>query len=248
MRGSSSLGRGGGNVRGRGRGQQGGRIRMMDEQVTAPTEPSTEEDCVDDPYDPTEPNDYIQIQREKNAKRAQERREKERQQYLERLEEERTKMALERQKLAEKQLAGEAIDIPTGRGRGISNMPAWLTTKKSDSSSPQKNHLTPKETAQTEQQQNDIKPPSNILLIKNLAPGPQLLTETRSECETKYGNLEDCVIDHEASASDAVVIALKFKNKNHAVKAFLDLRGRFFAGRQISAEFSQQFPCQATSV
>ena len=79
---------------------------------------------MDDPYEPTVPNEYMEVQRDREMKRSYERREKQRQQHLERLEQEQERLACERQEAAKKSVAGDAPAPSTERG--VSNLPAWM--------------------------------------------------------------------------------------------------------------------------
>lgn len=183
--------------------------------------PSTVEERVDDPYDPAEPNDYVEIQRERELRRAQDRRERQRQLHLERIEKEQEKLAEERRELARKELAGE---VQTGRGRGVSNLPAWIKASRA-----------PK--APTKPPSTDNATPSRVLVIANLAADNQLEdveAQIRAECE-KHGPLEAL-----ASHDDPPTLFVKFAHPNDALKAFVNLEGRTFAGRKLSCAFKDQ--------
>ena len=60
--------------------------------------------------------------------------------------------------------------------------------------------------------------------------------EVREECHTKYGEVQKDIIFElpEAEETEAVRIFVEFKR---AIKAVIDLNGRFFAGRQVKAGF-----------
>eukprot|EP00045_Choanoeca_perplexa_P002213 m.23456 g.23456 ORF g.23456 m.23456 type:complete len:398 (-) comp11385_c0_seq1:232-1425(-) len=86
--------------------------------------------------------------------------------------------------------------------------------------------------------------PSPVLLLKNLVgPGEvdaDLQPETAEECR-KYGPVVNCLVfecprgsvpDHEA-----VRTFVHFENVQSAQKAYQDMEGRFFGGRQVRAEF-----------
>lgn len=90
--------------------------------------------------------------------------------------------------------------------------------------------------------------PSCVLLLKNMVgPGEGVSTlgqETREEC-LKYGPVRRCeVVDlHESRAykdcpvEEAVRTFVAFEKQESAVKAYRDLNGRYFGGRQITAVF-----------
>lgn len=63
--------------------------------------------------------------------------------------------------------------------------------------------------------------------------------EVKDECNTKYGDV--CrVIIHEVmdvQPEESVRIFVEFKRIESAIKAVVDLNGRFFGGRQVRAGF-----------
>ena len=63
--------------------------------------------------------------------------------------------------------------------------------------------------------------------------------EVREECHTKYGEVQKVIIFElpEAEETEAVRIFVEFKRIEAAIKAVIDLNGRFFAGRQVKAGF-----------
>lgn len=80
-----------------------------------------------------------------------------------------------------------------------------------------------------------------LLLCNMVGPGEvdeDLESETASEC-TKYGEVSKCHI-HELQgvpAEEAVRIFVEFQRSEAALKAFIDLNGRYFGGRVVSASF-----------
>ena len=63
--------------------------------------------------------------------------------------------------------------------------------------------------------------------------------EVKDECNTKYGDVLTVII-HEVKnvhPEEAVRIFVEFKRIESAIKAVVDLNGRFFAGRQVKAGF-----------
>ncbi|KAH8421242.1 hypothetical protein KR009_006607 [Drosophila setifemur] len=88
-----------------------------------------------------------------------------------------------------------------------------------------------------------MKSPSKIVLLRNMVgPGDvddELEPEVKDECHTKYGEVNSVII-HEAFDTvpeDAVKIFVEFKRIESAIKAVVDLNGRFFGGRQVRALF-----------
>ncbi|OWF53811.1 Splicing factor 45 [Mizuhopecten yessoensis] len=89
---------------------------------------------------------------------------------------------------------------------------------------------------------NLLKNPSKVILLRNMvAPGDvdeELEQETSEEC-TKYGRVIKCVIFEipECEEEEAVRIFLEFERVDSAIKAIIDLNGRFFGGRIVKACF-----------
>ncbi|CAD6996775.1 splicing factor 45 [Ceratitis capitata] len=88
-----------------------------------------------------------------------------------------------------------------------------------------------------------MKEPSKVVLLRNMVgPGDvdeDLEPEVKDECNTKYGEVANVVI-HEAfgtTPEEAVKIFVEFKRIESAIKAVVDLNGRFFGGRQVRAGF-----------
>ncbi|XP_073823824.1 splicing factor 45 [Musca autumnalis] len=88
-----------------------------------------------------------------------------------------------------------------------------------------------------------MKAPSKVVLLRNMVgPGDvddELEPEVKDECNTKYGEVVKVLI-HESfgtSPEDAVKIFVEFKRMESAIKAVVDLNGRFFGGRQVRAGF-----------
>eukprot|EP00903_Cladosiphon_okamuranus_P012880 g12028.t1 len=89
--------------------------------------------------------------------------------------------------------------------------------------------------------------PTRVLLLKNMVgPGEvddELEGETSGECE-RFGPVRRCLI-YEIKGGDApdtqrVRIFVAFEKQESAVKAYLEMNGRFFGGRQIAASFYKE--------
>lgn len=197
--------------------------------------PSTVEERVEDPYDPAEPNDYMEIQRERELRRAQDRRERQRQLYLEGIEREQQRLAEERREQARRELAGEA-PVPSGRGRGVSNLPAWVKARADPTKTPPKLTSTP---APAPEPQPTTTRPTRVLVLTNIvARGDDNTDIVRAECE-KHGPVEDflALVAEDVPQNEAVCFYVKFQSKSDASKAFVKFKGRFFDGRKIGCEF-----------
>uniref|UniRef100_A0A023F3E6 Splicing factor 45 n=1 Tax=Triatoma infestans TaxID=30076 RepID=A0A023F3E6_TRIIF len=107
----------------------------------------------------------------------------------------------------------------------------------------------PKQQQQQQQQQQQasitemMKAPSKVVLLKNMVgPGEvdeDLEPEVKDECNTKYGEVVRVIIYElpNADSEEAVRIFVEFKRIESAIKAVVDLNGRFFGGRQVKAGF-----------
>ncbi|XP_058482326.1 splicing factor 45 isoform X2 [Solea solea] len=87
-----------------------------------------------------------------------------------------------------------------------------------------------------------LKNPTKVVLLRNMVGRGEvdedLEGETKEECE-KYGKVVKCVIFEIAEVLDdeAVRIFLEFERVESAIKAVVDLNGRYFGGRIVKACF-----------
>ncbi|XP_077354897.1 splicing factor 45 [Festucalex cinctus] len=90
-----------------------------------------------------------------------------------------------------------------------------------------------------------LKTPTKVVLLRNMVGRGEvdedLEGETKEECE-KYGKVIKCVIFEIAEVPDdeAVRIFLEFERVESAIKAVVDLNGRYFGGRVVKACFYDQ--------
>ena len=84
------------------------------------------EKLIDDPYDPMVPNDLLQYWERKQFEKERIQLENERQQALEQQERLREHLQKEREELARAGNVEQLAQRSMGRGRGISNLPAWM--------------------------------------------------------------------------------------------------------------------------
>lgn len=80
------------------------------------------------------------------------------------------------------------------------------------------------------------------MLQNMVGPGDvdeELEPEVKDECNTKYGEVIKVVIFEMPNSpqDEAVRIFVEFKRIESAIKAVVDLNGRFFGGRQVKAGF-----------
>lgn len=88
-----------------------------------------------------------------------------------------------------------------------------------------------------------LKTPTKVVLLTNMVGAGEvdedLEPETKDECG-KYGLVDKCVIFENKSSvrdEDAVRIFVQFQRIESAIKAVVDLNGRFFGGRTVKASF-----------
>ncbi|XP_046388896.1 splicing factor 45 [Ischnura elegans] len=88
-----------------------------------------------------------------------------------------------------------------------------------------------------------MKNPSKVVLLRNMVgPGEvdeDLEPEVKEECNTKYGDVIRVLIYEMPNVphDEAVRIFVEFKRIESAIKAVVDLNGRYFGGRQVKAGF-----------
>lgn len=88
-----------------------------------------------------------------------------------------------------------------------------------------------------------MKNPSKVILLRNMVgPGEvddDLEPEVKDECTTKYGEVVTVHITEMPNRipEETVRIFVEFRKIEHAIKALVDLNGRFFGGRQVRCCF-----------
>lgn len=92
-----------------------------------------------------------------------------------------------------------------------------------------------------------MKNPSKVVLCKNMVgPGEvddDLEPEIKEECNGKYGDVISVIVlelPNAPSPEETVRIFIEFKKVASAIKAVIDLNGRFFGGREVKAQFFDQ--------
>nr|CAB3265467.1 splicing factor 45-like [Phallusia mammillata] len=87
-----------------------------------------------------------------------------------------------------------------------------------------------------------LKNPTKVICLRNMVgPGEvddDLEGETSEEC-SKYGTVNKCIIFemHGVNDEEAIRIFIEFDRMEAAIKALVDLNGRFFGGRTVKASF-----------
>ena len=84
---------------------------------------------VEDPYDPSRPNDYIQMCEERQEKKRLRRMEEENYRILQQREQERLRVEAERAEALQKGDFSRVEASLAGPRRGVSNLPSWMTNK-----------------------------------------------------------------------------------------------------------------------
>lgn len=88
-----------------------------------------------------------------------------------------------------------------------------------------------------------MKNPSKVILLRNMVgPGEvddDLEPEVKDECTTKYGEVVTVHIMEMPNRipEETVRIFVEFRKIENAIKALVDLNGRFFGGRQVRCCF-----------
>ena len=147
-----------------------------------------------------------------------------------------------------------------GRGRGFSNLPAWMTagtdkdnsnlgtkTKEGDSgdilqqdgqfeNAPSSSSSSNEDIV--ERKRSRFIDPSCVLLLENMVTkedvDDRLTQETSEEC-AKYGNVKKCSVYEMTDGS--VRLFVLFESQSCCIKACKDMDQRFFAGRKVKATF-----------
>lgn len=188
-----------------------------------------------DPYDPHVPNDLLaywdrramekeRLQLERQAKETLQRQERLRQQ----LEQERTSLT---QSGNLEQIVQHRQQTSMGRGRGVSNLPAWLVQK-------QKNELGSGGGGGVEK---TIERQECTVVLSNLtAPGEvdeDLAEEVKEECEEQCGPVTSVIAkDAKPPHQPVVQVHVEFVENRDAKKAVDVFHGRKFGQRRITAE------------
>jgi hypothetical protein len=225
-------------------------------------------DC-SDPYDPSKPNDYLKYCEERTEKKRLKQLEEENKRAVEESERVREAVEKERAKAMEEgdlvRLQATLVSAGRGRGRGLTNLPAWMTstTEGADTTSsrppsagqfddPFDRKRKPSFDSSSLSYQTPLSQSrstsSSVIVLKNLLPPLQkertsyhVLEEIREECQ-RYGSIQDIEIeeiyDREAGERKSCLVVF-FHREESAVKARQEMDGRHYGGRRIQADFYQ---------
>nr|CAD7453899.1 unnamed protein product [Timema tahoe] len=204
---------------------------------------------VEDEYDPMFPNDY-----EKVVKELREIREKEKEK-----EDDDKRRRNREERLAAKIMAKYGFREGQGLGKkeqGIASALQVEKTSKRGGRIIRENDVMPPPAISSPGAMSQVQPskpeptiteimksPSKVVLLRNMVgPGEvdeDLEPEVKDECNTKYGDVIKVIIFEQPNVphEEAVRIFVEFKRIESAIKAVVDLNGRFFGGRQVKAGF-----------
>jgi len=205
--------------------------------------------AIKDPYDPAEPNDYQEYCKERIRKQQ----ERERQVEMQLQQKERQQELKQRggatfngvpgmSPIAEKLMKKMGWK---GKGHGLGRQEQGITApliaqKSGAGAQGIIIHADSNKPAATVEAL-----PSTVVVLRNMVgPGEvddMLCGETAREC-MKYGNVLACEVWEAAPASnlppeEAVRLFVKFEKVEQAHQALVDLDGRFFAGRNVKADY-----------
>ena len=141
-----------------------------------------------------------------------------------------------------------------GRGRGLSNLPAWMTagTDKGGSNLGTKaeqgddgnvvqgqfENSSSLSGEGVERKRSRFIDPSCVMLLENMVTkkdvDDSLTVETAEEC-ARYGAVKKC-LTYEMN-DESIRLFVLFENQAGCIKACKDMDQRFFAGRQVKATF-----------
>ncbi|KAL6459845.1 hypothetical protein MHYP_G00316040 [Metynnis hypsauchen] len=129
-------------------------------------------------------------------------------------------------------IIGDSTEKTSGSSQNVTDAPGSNSGASADTS--KKNEVNPLTEI--------LKCPTKVVLLRNMVGRGEvdedLEAETKEECE-KYGKVVKCVIFEISDVPDdeAVRIFLEFERVESAIKAVVDLNGRYFGGRVVKACF-----------
>jgi len=203
-------------------------------------------------YDPLKPNDYLAYRQSKENELIRANLEKQAKKTLE------MQKRLRDQISKERKLAEATGDVDTiiksrvtattiinnnsnntsttsgvGRGRGMSNLPAWLIKKQQQ----QQDKLG--ETSAKNTTVKDTKKGYTVVLNNMVGPGEvdnALSNEVKEECELQCGEVLRVTVNDANDEYKEVRVFVTFQNAAHAKKAASVFNGRVFGNRKITSQ------------
>mmetsp|Transcript_15028 Transcript_15028/g.27146 ORF Transcript_15028/g.27146 Transcript_15028/m.27146 type:complete len:352 (-) Transcript_15028:192-1247(-) len=198
-----------------------------------------------DIYDPHVPNDLLAFWDAKAMERERLELEREAKETLQRQEDLRQQLEQERADLEKsgdlEKLVQHREQRSMGRGRGVSNLPAWLVEKHkkqqqqvgSETTSPPVDHVVVEK-----------KSLRTIILSNLTAPGDiddDLAEEVKEECEEQCGPVTSVTVrDARPPHQPLVQVHVEFGTSQDAYKGVTVFHGRKFGSRRITAEFMRE--------
>jgi len=212
--------------------------------------------AIKDPYDPAEPNDYQEYCKERLRKQQ----EREHQVELQLLQKERQQER--KQPNTVPPAPGAYTGLPSmspiaerlmkkmgwkGKGHGLGKQEQGITApliaqKKSGTGA--QGIIVHADSNRQGAAVDGAITPSNVIVLRNMVgPGQvddMLCGETAREC-MKYGNVLACEVWEAPNGilvpEEAFRLFVKFETTDQALQALVDLDGRFFAGRNVKADY-----------
>ena len=183
-----------------------------------------------DAYDPHVPNDLLAYWDRKAMEKERIELEREAKETLQRQDQLRRKLEQERESLLKSGNIEEIVQhrhqtsMGRGRGRGVSNLPAWLVQKQRDSLGGEIEKMSQ----------------CTVILSNLTAPGDvddDLAVEVKEECEKQCGPVMSVVTkDAKPPLQPLVQVHVQFASKTDADKAVQIFHGRKFGTRRVIAE------------
>ena len=196
-----------------------------------------------DIYDPHVPNDLLAFWDAKAMERERLELEREAKETLQRQERLRLQLEQERANLEKSgnldRLVQHREQTSMGRGRGVSNLPAWLVEKQKQEKQQVGSGIPPVDNVVVEK-----KSLRTIILSNLTAPGDiddDLTEEVKEECEEQCGPVISIhVRDARPPHQPVVQVYVEFGSSQDAQKGVAVFHGRKFGSRRITAEFMRE--------
>ena len=138
--------------------------------------------------------------------------------------------------VSNKYLITKIIHIGRGRGRGMSNLPAWLVKKQEE-----------EQALKSKEQESVPISSSRLVILSNMiAPGEvdhELAEEVKDECEGRCGRVLSVKVKQADEHNSDVRVFVLFELPNQAREAVTLFHGRNFGGRRVNASIADEALC-----
>jgi splicing factor 45 len=198
-----------------------------------------------DIYDPHVPNDLLAFWDAKAMERERLELEREAKETLQRQEHLRQQLEQERADLEKsgdlEKLVQHREQRSMGRGRGVSNLPAWLVEKQKKQQQQVGSETTSPPVDNVVVENKSLR---TIILSNLTAPGDiddDLAEEVKEECEEQCGPVTSVTVrDARPPHQPVVQVHVEFGTSQDAYKGVTVFHGRKFGSRRITAEFMRE--------